>query len=180
MVRKTALLVVVLLVAAAAVVAVDAPKATTGTVKAPAGVDLQLKSSAGSTVTVTGGTDAALAPGAYTIADARVLKRESREEKGKKVETTWMVASKGPFGKLSPVKVVAGETVALDLGESLLMKTDASASDSGVSIGLAIVGKAGESYSPVVNKDGKPQAAPKLQIVDQSGKVLDSGSFQFG
>ena len=49
-----------------------------------------------------------------------------------------------------------------------------------VDISFSLVGRAGENYAGVVEKDGKRPAAPTLKILDEKGKELGSGKFEFG
>ena len=52
--------------------------------------------------------------------------------------------------------------------------------DREMSIGLVLQGQAGEQYRPAVKKNGTPQAAPKLRILNEAGEVITQGSFQYG
>jgi hypothetical protein len=47
-------------------------------------------------------------------------------------------------------------------------------------IGLSVVGQGGETYSAGAQKDGALEPAPKFKILDESGKELASGQFQYG
>ena len=49
-----------------------------------------------------------------------------------------------------------------------------------VSIGLVLEGRAGETYRPMVMKNGAPQSTPWLRIIDKQGKVIDEGKFEYG
>ena len=65
-------------------------------------------------------------------------------------------------------------------GPPLLIKTDVQISGSDVSIGLIVEGRAGEKYAGGVQKNGQWQPAPDFKIVDEAGKVLTSGRFEYG
>jgi hypothetical protein len=65
-------------------------------------------------------------------------------------------------------------------GPPLLIKTDVQVSGRDVSIGLVVEGQAGEQYVGGVQKNGQWQRAPAFNIVDEAGKVLTSGRFQYG
>jgi hypothetical protein len=66
------------------------------------------------------------------------------------------------------------------LGPPLLIKTDVKARTGEVSIGFTVLGQAGEKYIGGAYKNGELQPPPKLKIVDESGKVLDTGKFEYG
>ena len=65
-------------------------------------------------------------------------------------------------------------------GPPLLIKTDVQISGRDASIGLIVEGQAGEKYAGGVQKNGQWQRAPAFKIVDEAGKVLASGRFQYG
>jgi hypothetical protein len=49
-----------------------------------------------------------------------------------------------------------------------------------VSIGLTIVGRAGEKYRPDLSRNGSPLPAPELTIINGMGKVIHKDQFKFG
>ena len=88
---------------------------------------------------------------------------------------TWRLDSRGPWGKLSTIKVSNNNTTVLKLGPPFLIKPKVRKSGSRVSIDFAIIGKAGEHY-----RNSRGSSAPKLKIVDEAGNVLASGKFEYG
>ncbi len=92
----------------------------------------------------------------------------------------WQISSRGPWGDLSRVKVKNEETTVVKLGPPLLIKPKISQRSSLVSIDFSMTGQAGEHYSASVTKNGRRLAAPGLKIVDEAGKVLASGKFEYG
>jgi len=92
----------------------------------------------------------------------------------------WAMQSVSNTGKLKDFEVREGETVALKAGPPLTLKTDVQQAGSNVSVGLSLVGQAGEEYAPGVERNGQSVSAPTLRILNESGKVLASGSFQYG
>ncbi|MHC4758511.1 MAG: hypothetical protein ACYTE8_07620 [Planctomycetota bacterium] len=64
-------------------------------------------------------------------------------------------------------------------GLPLLIKTDCVKKPGRVSIILQVIGQAGERYLPGALKNGKRQPPPKFEIVDESGDIFDSGSFEY-
>jgi len=74
-----------------------------------------------------------------------------------------------------------GDQEAKRPGAPVIVKTDVRPSSPNTfSIGLILAGQAGETYSPVVLRDHRPQPAPGLMIVDEAGQVLVNGSFRYG
>ncbi len=76
---------------------------------------------------------------------------------------------------LSPIKESA-----LKPGLPITVIPDVRVMDKILSIGLDAKGQAGEKYIPGVMKNGKWQEAPTFEVVDQSGKVIGSGQFEYG
>lgn len=94
---------------------------------------------------------------------------------------TWRLESRGPWGKLEQIQVKDKETTVLELGPPFIIKPEVRKSGpQQVSIGLSIVGKAGEQYRNVVTKNYQSVPAPKVKIVDEAGTVLASGNFAYG
>lgn len=65
-------------------------------------------------------------------------------------------------------------------GVPLLVKADVQSGGRNVSIGLIIEGQAGEVYEPGAAKNGRRMPVPMFKVVDESGKVLGSGLFEYG
>lgn len=66
-------------------------------------------------------------------------------------------------------------------GSPIAVKTDVRRVNGGmVLIGLVLEGRAGETYRPMVMKNGAPQPNPWLRIIDKQGKVIDEGKFEYG
>jgi hypothetical protein len=91
------------------------------------------------------------------------------DEKG----DTWVLEPKGP--RVSGFK--DGE---VKPGAPLLIKTDVQISGRDASIGLILQGRAGETYIPGVQKNGRRLSEPGLKIVDEAGKTLAVGKFKYG
>jgi hypothetical protein len=100
--------------------------------------------------------------------------------KTKKDKDTWQIISNGPWGDLNQIKITKNDTTNLTFGPPLLVKPNVHKKKNVVSVGLAIVGKAGEHYRSQVRKNGRSLQAPRLKIIDQEGKVLASGKFEYG
>ena len=65
-------------------------------------------------------------------------------------------------------------------GAPLSVKADVQGYGQSISIGLIIEGQAGEVYEPGAAKNGRRRPAPKFEVLDESGTVLGSGSFEYG
>lgn len=65
-------------------------------------------------------------------------------------------------------------------GPPLLVRTDTRIKGYTVSIFLVVEGQAGELYVGGVKKNGELEPAPKLKIVNTSGKLLAAGKFKYG
>jgi len=85
-----------------------------------------------------------------------------------------------PWGNLATINVSKGNTTGLKLGPPFVIHTDIQHGDRTVSVGLTLVGQAGEHYSPQVLTHTGPLPAPAISIVDESGQVLASGKFEYG
>ncbi len=98
--------------------------------------------------------------------------------------TIWRIEGTKVLGKLATVKVTDGQTTTVEGGEPITVKTPVGISKKGavktVSVGLQYLGKAGESYRPVVYRGRSLVPAPKLQIVGESGKPVTTASFEYG
>jgi len=93
---------------------------------------------------------------------------------------TWRIESRGPWGDLSTIKVRNNEATALRLGPPFLIKPEINKNGTIISIGCAIIGQAGEQYENFITKDNQVVTGAKFKIVDETGNVLKSGSFEYG
>lgn len=121
-----------------------------------------------------------LAAGRYTCRHIRLTATDKSGDK-------WALDANGNGGKLQSFEIKPGETLSVELGAPLTIKTDIQQSNSGwvfggkeVSVGFTIVGRNGEQFSPAVEKNGTQVPAPKIKIYDEKGEVLASGDFQYG
>jgi len=77
--------------------------------------------------------------------------------------------------------IVSTETNGPKAGPPILVQANVQrVADREMSIGLSLLGQAGEQYRPAVKKNGTPLAAPKLRILNEAGEVITQGSFQYG
>lgn len=113
------------------------------------------------------------------ILRARQYQPDVIELTAQKGGVTWKLIGKGPWGSLSPISVQPDRTTLLEPGPPLKIKTKLHSRQRVVSVEYAIVGRAGEQYQSVI-RNGKRGDLPKVEIVDRSGKILDSGKFEYG
>jgi hypothetical protein len=111
--------------------------------------------------------------GRYTAVQARLSKTDAEGAK-------WRLSESGS-GKGEGFEIRAGETRALRLGPPLKTRIETRAADDGtIVISLVLEGQAGEQYSPRTAKgDGTPRP-PKLKILNEAGKILAQGNFEYG
>jgi hypothetical protein len=97
---------------------------------------------------------------------------------------TWTLSGRGFDGKPGDMEVRPAETLAMKFGPPLVAKVRVTpfAGTDHVGISYAVKGQAGELYMPVARNDKQtaPPPQPELKILDQSGKVLAAGKFEFG
>ncbi len=85
-----------------------------------------------------------------------------------------------PAGKLRSFTVKADETASIPVGPPLISDLSFSGNSTMQSIGFELKGGGGESYSAGAERRGVMQPAPAFVILDENGKRLASGSFQYG
>lgn len=94
--------------------------------------------------------------------------------------TLWTMGASWPAGKLRSFSVKADETASIPVGPPLISTLSFSGNSTMQSIGFGLKGGGGESYSAGAERRGVMQPAPAFVILDQNGKKLASGSFQYG
>ena len=179
--RRVPLLAAVLLSLAVAFTAESASN-TTGKLKVSTpGVMLELKMSNKPTP-VPNGREIPLPVGAYTPAKITCYAKQGA---GKKPEMR-SIQSTGPFGDLKQISVTEGQLTEVTAGPPFTLtagvsKATIKAGVKTVSIGLKIVGAAGEVYSPAtIMKDKTKMPAPQVRVLDEKGAVLAQGAFEYG
>lgn len=115
-----------------------------------------------------------------TPVNARVQRPEHLSLLMKQDSNTWRIDSRGPWGKLSTIKVKNNNTTVLKLGPPFLIKPKVRKSGSQISIDFAIVGQAGERYEKFALKGNRAVRKAKVRIVDETGNVIASGNFEYG
>jgi hypothetical protein len=133
--------------------------------------------------------------GRYTAVQAQLAKTDAAGAK-------WRFAALGP-GKEEGLDIRAGETRVLRLGPPLKTRIETRAmgdgsisillgppvktrietraiGDGSISVSLALEGQAGEQYAPRAVKGNEMPQPPKLKILDEAGKILAQGNFEYG
>jgi hypothetical protein len=111
--------------------------------------------------------------GHYMTVRTQLLKTDAEGAK-------WMLLGSGS-GKMEGFEIRAGETRALRLGPPLKTRIETRAiGDGSISISLALEGQTGEQYAPRAVKGGEMPQPPKLKILDEAGKILAQGNFEYG
>jgi hypothetical protein len=67
-----------------------------------------------------------------------------------------------------------------DPGLPLQIKVDVSQQGRNVSLGLILEGRAGERYIAGIRKNGRLIPPPRYRVIDESGAVLKTGTFEYG
>lgn len=81
----------------------------------------------------------------------------------------------GPWGDLSKATIKENEKLTLQVGPPFLIKPKVKKYPDQVTISFAIAGVSGEQY-----KIPRLPKVPKVNIVDENGKIINSGNFSYG
>ena len=164
--------------------AVQSATKPVGTLKVPAGLSLELKVD-GKPAQVPTGRDVPTPPGAYEPASLTCGATGPGLIKGK--SDIWTIKVAAPnWGKIKEIPVTEGETTTVDAGPPFVLKTLVYKSENGsagkvIPFTLRVFGKAGELYDLNTFKRGLAQAPQvALQVVDEKGTVLTSGTLPYG
>jgi hypothetical protein len=188
--RRISLVLVVALALAVAVTVQSATRsastaAATGAIKvANPGVVVELKLE--KPTPLPNGREVPMPAGTYTIATITAYAPEKADAKAP--PTMWSIKSLPPYPTaLAKLPVQEGATTTIDCGPPFKVVANVGkptidkTGQKLVSVGLAITGKAGESYSAATIMKGLQRVpAPLLQIVDEKNNVLAQGTFAYG
>jgi len=170
-------------VAVCLLVALTVQSATrpTGAIKVPAYLVLDLKID-NKPVTVPSGREVTMPAATYVPACITA----QAAAPGKTKAEIWSIKCTGPFGQVASIAVQEGATSTIDAGPPFTLKPIVYAATNTpqgkvLPIGLAIIGKAGEQYAANTLKKGMSSVPPpQFQILDETGKVLTQGAFEYG
>ncbi|MCX5676649.1 MAG: hypothetical protein NTX87_16765 [Planctomycetota bacterium] len=112
--------------------------------------------------------------GRYTCQDLSITKTDAEGQ-------AWTL-SRMDMGPLAKFEVRGGETTAIKIGPPLALKVDGGGPPSGgeIVLNLALVGKAGETYSLGLRLGATQSSPPKVKVLDASGKILAEGNSEYG
>ncbi len=144
------------------------------------GVELILHGPWGFTCTITSPDEPrTVRAGVYRPAQLhRTIQREPAS--GSETAETWQMYSTGPWGDIARIDVNEGQATILSFNAPATAGVNVDIVRPYVNLGLRIVGPNGEHYDPVIRKNGRNTAKPKLTIFDEAGSQLHAGSFEFG
>jgi len=121
--------------------------------------------------------------GAGTIKTAGLkLHAQGKDKKNRPV--IWRLDGIKPYGKLEEIEVSATETTVVEGGAPITVLAPARLLTKGSSkqiyVDLALYGKSEERYRTVVYMGRTRVPNPKVAFLDESGKVLHTGAFEYG
>lgn len=181
MVRKVAWL-AVLVLAVGLATQVRSASPSTGSLKVTTqGLVVDLQAPTGQKVSLPANQEVPAPPGPYKTVG---ITQYGQENAGGK-PVVWSIKCTGPFGKVATLSVNTGKTTTIEAGAPLVVKPTASLVKSAkgpeISVALAVVGSAQESYNTGSILRGKVRVpAPKAIILDANGKEVNSGNFEYG
>lgn len=115
--------------------------------------------------------------------ETKGIKLHAKGRDTKNRPAIWRLDGTAPYGDLKEIEVSADGVKTIEGGAPLTIVTPAGVSTKGgrtVIVSLQFIGKAKEHYRTVVYMGRRRAPAPKIAIVDEGGKVLDSGNFEYG
>ena len=118
--------------------------------------------------------------GTYSPWSCKIMKFDRKSRK------VWSLACPSTLGPLSTFTVEEGETTALEIDPTVIVwsvvagkKRNKRSGQLSFEIFVAYRGKDGLEYEPFARM-GNRKMAPRFQIEDEKGRVLDKGKFGFG
>jgi len=110
------------------------------------------------------------------------LHGQGKDTKGR--PAIWRLDGRKPFGDLEKITVSGPDVTTVEAGAPLTVMTPTGISVKNgkktLNVGLYFIGKAKEHYSTVVYMGRIRAASPKIAILDESGKVLNTASYEYG
>ncbi len=87
---------------------------------------------------------------------------------------------KAAAGQLGSFEIKPGRTTSFQLGPPYKITTSMERIGEKVYLDFFLSGQAGESYQPGAKKNGTMVPEPGFKIIDESGKVVHTGRFEYG
>ncbi len=182
MVRKVAWLAVLVLAVGLATQVRSASPAAGSLKVTTQGLVVDVQAPTGQKVSLPANKEMPAPPGSYKTVG--ITQYGQGSDGGKAV--MWSIKCTGPFGKVATLSVSAGKTTEIEAGAPLTVRPSASVAKSEakgttVSVALSVTGSAGETYNTGSILQGKTRVpAPKAVILDESGREVNSGNFEYG
>ncbi len=92
----------------------------------------------------------------------------------------WIFRSTRETGKLKNFEIRPGQTTAFKIGPPFSTKTSVEQRDRIAFVGFDLEGQSGVLYRPGARKGRTTIPEPKFKIIDEAGKVVGSGQFEYG
>ncbi|MBL7140643.1 MAG: hypothetical protein ISS74_07020 [Planctomycetes bacterium] len=116
--------------------------------------------------------------------ETKGIKLHGQGKDTKNRPAVWRLDGIKPFGDLEKIEVSGPDVTTIEGGAPLTILTPVGVSvkngQKTLTVGLHIIGKAKEHYSTVAYMGLIRASNPKIAIVDESGKVLHTGSYEYG
>ncbi len=107
--------------------------------------------------------------------NARVIRPQSLTLSFNQNNAQIQLVSSGSWGDLSKVQIKNNEKLTLQAGPPFVIKPIVEKIPGQVNIGFSIIGRSGEYY-----KIPRLPNVPKVNILDENGKIINSGEFSYG
>jgi hypothetical protein len=92
----------------------------------------------------------------------------------------WIFRSSREVGRLKDFRIEPGQKTSISLGAPFSIKTSVEQKDGNALIGFGLEGQAGVLYRPGARKGKATIPAPRFKIIDELGKIIGSGQFEYG
>ena len=138
-----------------------------------AGAQLALLSDSGYHELAAAGAPWKLPAGRYSAVS--VVLRQKDQKGGE-----WALSCYGQTGKLQDFSIKPGEPTVIEVGPPLLGVVELDQAPGEVTLGYSLQGRADEVYAAGAFRDEEQQPPPGFKILDEGGKALESGSFEYG
>ncbi|MDD2710597.1 MAG: hypothetical protein PHV34_21670 [Verrucomicrobiae bacterium] len=110
--------------------------------------------------------------------DYAILSHQLKRQDGNK---TFLLCGEAMWRDSKRIKMETDQTVRLAMGAPLELKATAIRVPGGqCSIGFQIIGQGGEKYTAGLEENGSRHPAPEFTLLDESGRTLQTGNFEYG
>ncbi len=130
-------------------------------------IELKQQMLFGQSATITGSKTQSLRAGTYRPASIGILAKDTKHP-------TFLYSTE-PLGDLESIVILPGNTTSISFGTPLTVKPLVRQSGRFLSVDYRITGIGGESYHALTTKN-----QPKVEILNEEGKTLTTGNFEYG